>query len=402
MRILLFVIALLPIAADWPQFHGPNRDNRSAETGLARSWPSGGPKVVWTKEAGSGWAGPVVVGESAILFHRLGDDEVVECVDAATGKGKWKQTYRARYMDIFDKDDGPRSTPLVADGKVFTLGPDGDLSAFALADGKPLWQRNINKDYKVPKGYFGVGTSPMLAAGKLLINVGAKGAGVVAFDPATGKEVWKATDHAVSYSSPIVAKINGEELAVFFTRQGLLALTPEKGELRYDHYWRPRLDASVNAASPIVSGNQIFLSTSYGTGGILLEAGKGEATEIWKGDKSLSCHYNTPVLLEGYLYGIDGRQEGRPELRCVEWKSGKVKWKKEAFGCASLIIADGMALVFCESGELVLFQPNAEGYKELARASILDKSPCRAAFALSGGKVYARDSSKWICVDVKK
>jgi outer membrane protein assembly factor BamB len=200
----------------------------------------------------------------------------------------------------------------------------------------------------------------------------------------------------------VLAKINGEELAVFFTRQGLLALTLEKGEVRYEHPWRPRLDASVNAATPIVSGNQIFLTTSYNTGAILLEAGKGELTEIWKGDKSLSCHYNTPVLVKDHLFGIDGRQEGRPELRCVEWKTGKVLWKKEAFGCASLIAADGMIFAFCESGDLVLFDQSSEGFKELARANILDKSPCRAAFALSGGKVFARDSGKWICVDVRK
>src|SRR5262249_32937540 len=158
------------------------------------------------------------------------------------------------------KDEGPRATPLIADAKVFTLGADGELTAFELATGNRLWQRNINQDYKVAKGFFGVATSPMLAAGKLIVNVGGKGAGVVSFDPASGKELWKATDHPVSYSSPILAKIDGEELAVFFTRQGLLALTPDKGEVRYEYRWRPRLNASVNAASPIVSGNQIFLS----------------------------------------------------------------------------------------------------------------------------------------------
>jgi outer membrane protein assembly factor BamB len=402
MRLLIPLVACLSLAADWPQFQGPNRDSTSSETGLARSWPKAGPKVVWTKDAGNGWAGPAIAGDIAILFHRVGDDEVVECVAAATGKEKWKQTYRTRYIDMLDKDDGPRSTPLIADGKVFTLGPDGDFTAFALADGKRLWQRNINKDYNVPKGYFGVGTSPMMANGKLLINVGAKGAGVVAFDPANGKELWKATDQGVSYSSPVLAKINGEELAVFFTRQGLLALTPDKGEVRHEHHWRPRLDASVNAATPIVSGNQVFITTSYNTGAILLEAGKGELTEIWKGDKSLSCHYNTPVLIKGYLFGIDGRQEGRPDLRCVALKTGKVIWKKEGFGCASLIVADKMIYAFCESGELVLLEQNVEGYTELARANILNKSPCRAAVALSGGKVFARDSAKWICVDVKK
>jgi len=402
MRRIILLGALLALGADWPQFQGPNRDGTSAETGLLHSFPGGGPKVLWSKEAGTGWSGPAVAGGKAILFHRVGNEEVVECVDAATGKEIWKTGYKTRYVDMFDKDNGPRATPLISGDKVFTLGAGGELTAFELANGKQQWQRNVNKDYGAPQSYFGVGTSPMIAGGKLLVNVGAKGAGVVAFDPANGKEVWKATDQGVSYSSPVVAKIDGEELAVFFTRKGLLALTPDKGETRYDFYWRPRIDASVNAATPIVSDSQIFLSTSYSTGAIVLEASKGELKEIWKGDASLSCHYNTPVLVKGRLFGIDGRQEGRPKLRCVEWKSGKVLWTKDGFGCASLIVADSVIFAFCENGDLAIFEPSTESYKELARASILEKGPCRAAAALSDGKIFARDSGKWICVEVKK
>lgn len=400
MRILLVIGAALTLAADWPQYAGPTRNGVSTEAGLARTWPKEGPKVVWEKPAGSGWSAPVVAGNSTVLFHRLDDQEVVECVDA-TGKEKWKKSYRARYLDEFNFDNGPRSTPLIAEDKVFTLGADGDLTCFSLADGKLIWQRNINKDYQAPKGFFGVATSPMLADGKLLINVGAKGAGVVAFRPENGAEVWKATDQGVSYSSPIVARIDGEELAVFYTRQGLLALTPGKGDVRYEYAWRPRINSSVNAASPIVSGNQIFLSTSYNTGAILLEANKGELKELWKGDESLSCHYNTPVLVHEHLYGIDGRQEGSPRLRCVELKTGKVLWTKHGFGCATLVAADGVILALTESGDLVMFQPTPDSYKELARASILGK-PIRAAMALADGKVYARDPGKWICLDLKK
>lgn len=403
MRLFLLIAAMAAVAADWPQYQGPKRDGSSAETGLLRTFPKDGPKVLWRKEAGSGWSGPVVAGERAILFHRIENEEVVECVEAATGKEVWRKAYPARYRDDFNFDNGPRSTPSIASNSVFTLGADGDLTAFDFANGKQLWQRNVNRDYKVPKGYFGVATSPLLMGDKLLVNVGAKGAGVVAFDPANGKELWKIADDGVSYSSPVTAEIDGEQLAVFFTRAGLLAVSPERGEVRYSHPWRPRINASVNAASPIVSGSQIFLTTSYSTGAILLEAAKGELKEIWKGDESLSCHYNTPILVKGFLYGIDGRQEGRQtRLRCVDWKTGKVIWSKDEFGCATLTVADGLILAFCESGELVMFEPTEKNYKELARAAIFDKPPCRAAMALSGGKLFARDSAKWICVDVKK
>jgi outer membrane protein assembly factor BamB len=388
--------------ADWPQYLGPTRDGISTETGLLRTWPADGPKVLWKMPVGTGWSAPVVAGKHVVIFHRQESDEVLESLDPASGKSQWKQSYRTRYVDDFGFDNGPRSTPLIADGKIFTLGADGDLSAFKLENGEKIWTRNVNKDYGVKKSYFGVGTSPMIAAGKLIINVGAKGAGVVAFDPADGKEQWKSSDDGVSYSSPVVAKIDGEDLAVFFTRKGLLAVKPADGKEVYSHYWRPRIDASVNAASPMVSGNQIFLSTSYNTGAILLEANKGELKEIWSGDKSLSCHYNTPVLLNGYLYGVDGRQEGgSAQLRCVEWKTGKVMWKVPNFGCTTLTVADGVMLAMAESGELVLVEPKPESYKELARAQLLDK-PVRAATALSGGRLYARDPNQLICVQVGK
>jgi outer membrane protein assembly factor BamB len=350
---------------------------------------------------GAGWSSPVVVNDKVIFFHRVGDDEVLECLEATTGKEIWKKKYRTKYSDDFNFDEGPRATPLISAETVFTLGADGDLTAFSFKEGTQLWQRNINVDYQVPKGFFGVATSPMILGNHLLINVGGKGAGIVAFDPKSGKEIWKVSNQSVSYSSPVSTKIDNESLAIFFTRQGLFAVTPDKGEVRYEFEWRPRINSSVNAASPIVVGNQIFLSTSYSRGAILLEASKGELKKIWSGDDKMSCHYNTPVYFKDHLFGIEGRQEGGGELRCIEWKTGKIRWTEKNFGCASLILVDGKCLAMGENGDLVLFEPQAEEYKELARSSILD-NPVRAAFALSNGRVFARDKTKLVCVEVKK
>lgn len=400
-RIILTFLPFL-IAADWPQHLGPNRDSHSPETGLLRTWPKTGPTVVWKRDVGSGWAGPVVEGNRLILFHRVGEEEVIECLDSTTGKQLWKSAYKTRYVDDFNFDDGPRATPLIADKRVFTLGADGDLRSWELETGKGIWNRNIIRDYRVPKGFFGAATSPMIADGKLLINVGVKGAGIVAFDSATGREIWKAGDDAVSYSSPVVGKLDGEELAIFFTRQGLLALAPKTGEIRYQYPWRPRINASVNAATPIVSGNRVYLSSSYGTGAIVLEVKKGKLEEIWQGDNIISNHYNTPVLVKDHLYGIDGRQEGgRAQLRCVQWNTGKVHWTKEAFGCASLIVADGIIIACPENGDVVLIEPTADEYKELARASMLD-SPVRALPALAGGKLFVRDAKKLVALQIGK
>lgn len=399
-RLLLAVLPFL-LAADWPQHLGPTRDGQSPETGLLRTWPKDGPAVAWKREVGAGWAGPAVAGERLILFHRVGDEEVVECLDPATGTGRWKGAYRTAYVDEFGFDNGPRASPLIANGRAFTLGADGELRAWDLATGKDLWARNINKEYRVPKGYFGVATSPVLIAGKLLVNVGAKGAGVVAFDPASGKELWKASNDAVSYSSPTVAKVGGEELAVFFTREGLLAINPD-GEVRYTYRFRPRAQASVSAMTPIVSGDRVFLSTAYQTGATLLEMKKGKVAEVWQAEDILDCHYNTPILVKGHLYGIDGRQESRSaKLKCVEWATGKVRWAQDDFRCAALIHADGLFLASAETGDLVLFEASPDGYKELARAKVLDE-PVRALPALAGGRLFVRDGKKLLALEVGK
>lgn len=399
---LTLALALTLPAADWPQLHGPARDGHSAETGLDWNWPKAGTKVLWKVDAGSGWAGPVVSGDRVVLFHRVGDDEVIACLDAATGKEKWKLAYPTRYRDDFNFDDGPRATPAVAGGTVFTLGADGALTATELATGKKLWARNVVADYKPPKGFFGVACSPLVMGKAVLVNVGAKGAGVVGFDAATGKELWKATDDGASYSSPTSAEINGKPAAVFLTRTGLRALDPADGKSLYDFPWQPRDPNSVQAATPLVWKNEAFLTVSYATGGVLLALKGGTAEEVWSNDKSLSSQYSTPVRVGDYLYGTHGRADvGAAHLRCVEWKTGAVKWSEPKFGVASLIAVDGGLLALTEAGELVRFDASPAGYKERARAAPLTK-PTRPAPALADGRLYARDGKTLVCVDLRK
>src|SRR5262249_38327443 len=155
------------------------------------------------------------------------------------------------------------------------------------------------------------------------------------------KEAWKVTNHGASYSTPVAAEIDGVRHVIFLTRLGLLSLDPANGNVRFEKRWRSRNDASVNAATPLVLGNQIFLTASYNTGAVLLNAKRDSLEEVWKSDTVLSCHFGTPVHVDGYLYGFDGRQEGGTELRCVDLKAGKVKWKEDGFGCGSIIAVQG-------------------------------------------------------------
>src|SRR6516164_6086197 len=207
-RQALCLIALLLVAADWKHFLGPTRDGHSPETGLAREWPAGGPAKLWEAEIGADFSGPVVSGGKVLLFHRVGDEEVLQRWNAADGKPLWKYAATTAYVDDFGFDEGPRATPSVVDGRVYTLGAEGRLSCISLEGGKKVWERHLAVDYPFNKGYFGVAGSPLVDVQRVYINIGSKGAGVVAFDRATGKENWKVTDDEAGYSSPVLAKLD--------------------------------------------------------------------------------------------------------------------------------------------------------------------------------------------------
>lgn len=404
LAIALLTVLVAPVAlraADWPQFLGPIRNGASAEIGLLTSWPKNGPPLVWQRPAGAGFSGPVVAGDRLVLFHRLGAKEVVTCLDANTGKEQWQFAYPSNYRDDFGMDEGPRSTPLIADKHIYTLGAAGQLHCLELATGKKTWERFLNVDYPVPKGFFGVATSPLLEGNLLLLNVGGKGAGIVALNKDTGKEAWKATSHEASYSSPVAATLNGKRRVVFFTREGIVVLDPRTGDIAFSKTWRARMHASVNAASPLVTDDRIFISACYGTGAILLRVGPDQIQELWKSNTAMSNHYNTCVESKGYLYGFDGRQEEGAKLRCVELKTGEVRWTDDHTGCGSMLLAEGNLIILHEQGQLLLVEANPNLYKENARAQVL-AAPCRSPLALANGLLYARDSKKLVCWNLKK
>jgi outer membrane protein assembly factor BamB len=394
------VIAGAAGAADWPQLLGPTRDGHSTEKGLRGTFPREGPPVLWSREVGEGYSSPVIAGGKLFLLHRHGGDEVVECLDAATGKPAWKYGYACEYDDPFRKGNGPRATPVVAGDRVYTFGVTGVLTCLDRDKGTKVWQRELPRDYTCRPTFFGFGTSPLVEGDLVVVNLGAKGAGIVAFDRKTGKEVWKATDHETSYASPLAVTFAGVRHLLFFTREGLVSLDPANGQMRFSKRWRSRMNASVNAATPVVRDQEIFLSACYDTGAILLRGGKDSLEEIWKGDDALSCHFSTPVLVGDSLYGFDGRQEEGGRLRCIDWKTGKVRWSADGYGCGSLIAADGKLLVMSEGGDLVLVEPTPEACREKARAHVLT-GPVRAHLALSDGRLYCRDNRKLVCWDLR-
>lgn len=345
---------------------------------------------------GAGFSAPVVAQGKLIVFHRLGSQEVVEAWDAASGAPVWTYSYPTAYRDDFGFDEGPRATPLIDSGRVYVHGAEGQLHALSLADGKKLWSEDTMKKFSVRKGFFGAASSPAVAGNLLLLNVGGKQAGIVAFDKNTGRVVWSATDDEASYSSPVVAQIGGLRRALFLTRAGFVDLDPESGRVRHQMPWRSRSMASVNAASPVVTGDIVFLSASYGTGAVALEFKNGSYRKLWSNDDSLSNHYATSVVSGTFLYGFHGRQEEGQQLRCVEIRTGKVRWSRNGFGAGTVALAGDLLLVLLENGEMVVARASPDEFQMLAKKSLLG-GVVRAYPAYAHGRMYLRNEDTLAC-----
>jgi outer membrane protein assembly factor BamB len=394
-------------AGDWPQILGQNRNGKADGEELPARLEPAGLKPLWTSKLGGGYAGPAVVGQRVIIFHRVGENEVVDALDANNGKRLWRAPSPASYRGGVDPngDVGPRCVPLVAQNSVYAHGAAGDLVCVALDSGKIRWRRELAADYDAPEGYFGAGSSPILAGGKLLVNVGGKNAGIVALDPLSGKTIWQATGEIASYASPTLAKLGGKEQAIFVTRLNCVAVDPESGKA-ITLFPFGRTGPTVNAAMPLVVGDKLFVTASYNIGAELRQLSGASAKQVWASDDTLSSQYNTAVEDRGYLYGIHGREDaGVAELRCVELATGNVKWTKEGFGCAHSILAKDKILLLGVRGKLTLIAANPSKYEELGSGE-LGRHDFRALPALSGGKLYVRtsdsNSGELLCIPLGK
>lgn len=409
LRVAACFLAALAAASgqDWPQFLGPARNGATTVSNLALAWPKDGPRVRWRREAGPGFSGPVVAGGQVLLFHRTGDREVLQALEAETGKPLWSGGYPATYRDDFGMEEGPRATPAAAGGRVFTLGADGTAAAWDLADGRALWRVETREVHGARKGFFGLAASPLVEGDAVILNVGGPGgAGLVALDAATGRLRWKATDDEASYASPVAASVGGRRRVYALTREAFVGLDPAGGALLFRHPWRPAMHASVSAATPLVVGTQVFLSASYDTGATLLELGPDgiRPSVVWASREALANHYATCVERGGFLYGFDGRADpglqGSSRFRCVDWKTGKVQWTEPSLKVGTVTLVNDRLLVVTERGEVLLAPARPEGFRVEARAQVLPFG-VRAHPAVAGGRLFARNKDALLAVDLR-
>lgn len=409
------------VSEDWPRFLGPGDAATSGETHLRKEFPESGPPLVWECRKGSGYASPAIAGGKLVLFHRVNGLETVECMDAATGQRFWQHAYAAPYSDDFGYSDGPRAGPVIHDGLVYTFGVTSWLKCLSLESGMVVWEVDCGVKYLIPKYFFGSGSSPIVYQDLVLLNAGGEtGKCVVAFDRKSGAEKW-VIQHpwGQSYASPIQARWHGADRILFFTggksepsTGGLLVIDPVKGQLEASFPWRARRYPSVNAASPVLCGeNQVLLSHAYvdrdheQNGSVLLRTyGEGGLSPVWQ-DARFGCHWMTPVYHKGHLYAFSGEKERFCDLICVEAATGKRLWSERptwtytavndqkipmSFYRASLLKAGGDAQFLClgEWGTLSWLELSPSGMKRGSSAQLFTAQQSWTLPALSQGLLY--------------
>jgi outer membrane protein assembly factor BamB len=402
---LLFGIAAIlltadtSLAGDWPQILGPQRNGIAAAEKLRTKWDAGKLTPSWTVDCGSGLAGVAVANGLVVLFHRSGD-ETLSAFDAETGTPRWKQGHRTNFEAQIVEDDGPRAVPTIAGGKVFAYGAAGRLIAVDFKTGAPLWNRETHKEYGAPGGYFGAGSAPLVEGKLAIVNVGGpKGAGIVAFDTMTGEPVWKASDELASYAAPIAATLDGQRRILAITRYQFLGLEPTGGKEVFRLPFGAR-GPTVNGASPVLIGDSVLLTASYGIGAKLVKLSANSAEIVWE-DEILSSQYTTPIVQNGMVYGVDGRQDGGPvSLKCFDPITHQLKWQAPLSQYATLIAAGDNLLVMQTDGELRIVALDPGKYSEKAKLKLLTGTT-RALPALANGRLYVRNERMLACFDLR-
>jgi outer membrane protein assembly factor BamB len=399
------VIALAAATAwggDWPQILGPGRNGiAAADEKLAETWPAGGPAVVWSREVGSGYAGLAVAGDRAVLFHRVGDREVVEAIAVATGTSLWTSGHPTSFRPQVGGGDGPLCTPVIRAGKVITFGAQGQLSCHDLATGERLWSRATHREFAAPEGYFGAGSTPLVVGDRVIVNVGGRDdAGVVAFALGTGETLWRRSSEAASYSAPVAVDVAGSTHVLMVTRLSCLLVDAATGDVRWRFPFGQR-GPTVNAATPIVIGRDRLLVTSaYGIGCVCAAFDRDVAKPVWQGEGPLATQYCTPIVVGDHLYCIDGRDDLPPaDLVCVEAATGREAWRERGFGYGTIIAAGSTLVVAKTDGDVVLVRADPARLDVLARCRPL-RGTLRALPALAAGRLYLRDDATLTCLDL--
>jgi len=374
MTSLLFLFALLPLQhdSDWPQWRGPTRDGTWHEPNFPSNLPKS-PKTLWKKNLGAGYGGIAVAQNKLFIMDRVTQPEELErilCLDPLTGKQLWLHSYKAAYKKL-DYGNGPRTTPTIHQGKVYTFGSIGDIHCLDMNTGKVLWQHNVQENFNAKHPTWGYSSSPLIDETRVLVQIGAKPNGCfIALDKDTGKEIWRSVGDRPGYASAQIFNINGKKQIVCWSAENALGLDPKTGAI----LWKFPVSMDYDVAiADLVFHQGIFLASNYWTGSKAIELTNSEPKLAWQG-KQLSMLMCSPLVKDGYFYALD-RFRG---IKCIEAKTGKVLWENESVTPrgtnpqASMVWVGSKALIFNEKGELILAEMNPKEFKLIDKISVCD------------------------------
>jgi len=424
-------------ADDWPQWLGPERDSVWRETGIVSSFPAGGSSVVWRTEIGSGYSGPAVAGERVyVLDHQFAKPsdkpadafargsipgaERVLCLNASDGKVLWRHEYNCPYTVSYPA--GPRTTPLVSDGKVFTLGAEGNLSCLDAATGSVVWSRDFKEDYKIKTPMWGFAGNPLLDGNRLICLAGGSNTTVVALDKNTGQEIWRALSaKEPGYCSPVIFEAGGVRQLILWDPESVNSLNPETGQVYWSLKSSEPIRAGMTIPTPRKMDDWLFLTCFYnGSWMLRLDASKPAAATVWQSQRvsekntdALHSTLSTPFLQDGYIYGVCSYGQ----LRCLKADTGERVWetfsattpdgKEMRWANAFIVKNQDRFFLFNEKGDLIIARLTPKGYEEISRAHVIEpdnSDPGRQVVwshpAFAHRRMYARNDHEIICVDL--
>jgi outer membrane protein assembly factor BamB len=426
------ILAVPSRADDWPQWRGPNRDGVWRETGVIEKFDAdklegGQIPIKWRVEIGSGYSGPTVANGRVYVTDRVTQPEQgerVHCFDEQTGEKVWSHEYRRTYAGV-GYVAGPRACVTIDDGRAYALGTMGDFHCFDAKTGDIVWKKDLNEEYQIQMPIWGIAAAPLIEGELVIVQIGGKGACLVAFDRKTGEERWKALDDRTSYAAPLMIEQAGQRVLVCWTGDNVVGLNPQTGKAFWKHPFKPNRMV-IAISTPVVDAGRLFV-TSFYDGSLLLklDGDKPAVEQVWRRQgtdemqtDALHSIIATPLIQGDYIYGVDSYGE----LRCLEAATGDRVWEdltaapNVRWGNIHMTPNGDKVWMFNEAGDLIISRLSPDGFEEISRARLIEPTEeqlrgrrgpdqtgvCWAHPAYANKHVFARNDKELVCASLEK